>query len=75
MLLSVVRSLMSPALIRVKQRVVGWASSVFASRVLLYCVGISLYYLCVYLCNMIVDEGIYHLGGMCIGYMLGIYLV
>ena len=34
-----VQSLMLPALIRVKQRVVGWASSVFASA----CIGLLCY--------------------------------
>ena len=62
-MLSSVWSLMLPVLIRVKQQVVGWASNVFTSRILLYCVGLSLDCLCLYQCNMIVGEGMCHFDG------------
>ena len=75
MVLSSVRSLMLPIFIRVTNGL--WGGLVVCSLVclLLYYVSLSLDCLCVYLCNMIVGGGMCHYGWMCLGYMLGIYLV
>lgn len=43
--------------------------------VLLHCVGLSSDCLCVYQCNMIVGVFMFRSSWMCIGYMLGTYLV
>ena len=53
MVLSGVRSLMLPALIRVKQHVVGWASSVFAS----VCVALVCRFVFILLMCLLIQHG------------------
>jgi hypothetical protein len=64
MVLSAMRSLMSLALIRIKQCVMGWASGVFASAYTILLCRFVLSCLCVYWCNMIVGGGMCHFVGI-----------
>ena len=76
MVLSRVQLLVLHALIRVKDRVVGCANSVFASVcIVLLCRYVFRLFMCLFMQHDSRWRGMCHFGGMCIGYMLGIRVV